>query len=278
MSRVRSARSPGPGTFRARRSLVRSPRSAGLDVLAIGGHLAGSLITLRYASAAHARRDRLPDVSRGIIARTRFAIREGEVCRARIELERENVAVEVRARVRWATPLASGTLVGIELEGASRREDVQLDLLLGIRTASRAAEPASGLSSRVAPAPLPQLSVAMLEPSRVLREVLASALVRFAREGNGWDLQLDAVPTVDAFLAAMADRRRNLAIADCDGIASAADPLVDAIRSHSEWARLPVVLLSRSRSARLEDRYTVTMQKPVAMKALLHTTGLLLRG
>jgi hypothetical protein len=76
----------------------------------------------------------------------------------------------------------------------------------------------------------------------------------------------------------MADRRRNLAIADCDGIASAADPLVDAIRSHAEWARLPVILLSRSRSARLEDRYTVTMQKPVAMKALLHTTGLLLRG
>jgi len=217
-------------------------------------------------------------MSRGIIARTRLMIREGEVRRARIELERENVTVEVRARVRWATPLASGTLVGLELEGASRREEVQLDLLLGIRTASRAAEPASGLPSRVAPAPLPRLSVAMLEPSRVLREVLTSALVRFAREGNGWDLQLDAVPTVDAFLAAMADRRRNLAIADCDGIASAADPLVDAIRSHAEWARLPVVLLSRSRSARLEDRYTVTMQKPVAMKALLHTTGLLLRG
>jgi hypothetical protein len=260
-------------------SLIRSQRSAGAEVLAIGGHLAGeALITLRYASAAHARRDRLPDVARGLIARTRLAVREGEVCPARIELERENVTIELRARVRWATPLATGALVGIELEGASRREDVQLDLLLGIRTAASAADPASGPPSRVTAAPLPRLSVAMLEPSRVLREVLTSALVRFARDGNGWDLQLDAMPTVDAFLAAMAERRRNLAIADCDEIASAADPLVDAIRSHAEWARLPVILLSRSRSARLEDRYTVTMQKPVAMKALLHTTGLLLRG
>jgi hypothetical protein len=39
-----------------------------------------------------------------------------------------------------------------------------------------------------------------------------------------------------------------------------------------------VILLSRTRLARLEDRYTVSMQKPVAMKALLQTTGLLLRG
>jgi hypothetical protein len=76
----------------------------------------------------------------------------------------------------------------------------------------------------------------------------------------------------------MAERRRNLAIIDCDGIPSAADPLVDAVRSHEEYARLPIVILSRTRSARLEDSYTVTMQKPVAMKTLLHTTGILLRG
>lgn len=235
------------------------------------------MITLRYASAADARRDRLADVARGVIARMRFVVREGEVLPAHIELEREKVRIELSARVRWATPLATGSLAGLELEGASPREDVQLDLLLGIRTASRAAEPALESASRI-PAPgLPRLSVAMLQPNRVLREVLSSALVRFARDGNGWDLQLDAVATVDAFLTAMAGRRRNLAIVDCDGIASAVDPLVDAVRSHSEWARLPMILLSRTRSARLEGR-TVTMQKPVAMKALLHTTGLLLQG
>jgi hypothetical protein len=235
-------------------------------------------ISLRYPSAAEARRDRLPDVPRGVIARIRVAASEGEERPVRIELEREKVSLEVRGRVRWATRLATGALVGLELSGATRREEVQLDLLLGIRTASRALDPAHLFGGGVAASALPRLSVAMLEPNRVLREVLSSALVRFARDGNGWDLQLDAVPTVDAFLEAMTIRRRNLAVVDCDGIPSAADPLVDAVRSHAEWARLPMVLLSRSRSARLEDRYTVTMQKPVAMKALLHTTGLLLRG
>jgi hypothetical protein len=238
------------------------------------------VITLRYPSATEARRDRLPDVPRGVIARTRTAVREGEARPVRIELAREKVTLDVRGRIRWATPLGTGALVGLELEGPSPREEVQLDLLLGIRTASRGLDPTHlfGKGGGVGPAALPRLSIAMLEPNRVLREVLSSALVRFARDGNGWDLQLDAVATVDAFLHAMAERRRNLAVVDCDGMVSAADPLVDAVRSHSEWARLPMVLLSRSRSARLEDRYTVTMQKPVAMKSLLHTTGILLRG
>jgi hypothetical protein len=238
-------------------------------------------IALRYPSATEARRDRLPDVPRGVIARVRVAVREGEDRPVRIELEREKVSLEVRGRVRWATPLATGALVGLELSGPSRREEVQLDLLLGIRTASRALDPAHlfGSGGVVAPSALPRLSVALLEPNRVLREVLSSALVRFARDGNGWDLQLDAVPTVEAFLEAMTVRRRNLAVVDCDGIPpTATDPLVDAVRSHAEWGRLPMVLLSRSRSARLEDRYTVTMQKPVAMKSLLHTTAILLRG
>jgi hypothetical protein len=156
---------------------------------------------------------------------------------------------------------------------------VQIDLLLGIRTASHATDLAQEAAlPHLAPPALPRLSVAMLQPSRVLREVLSSALVRLARDGNGWDLQLDAVSSVDAFLASMAERRRNLALVDCDGIESAADPLVDAVRSHADYARLPLVLLSRTRSARLEDRYTVTIQKPVAMKTLLHTTGILLRG
>lgn len=234
------------------------------------------LITLHYKSAADARRDRLPDVARGIIARTRVAVREGETMPVRIELEREQVTLDVRARIRWATPLASGALAGLELEGPSGREEVQIDLLLGIRSASRAWDSASLLPHVTAPA-LPRLCVAMLQPNRVLREVLTSALMRLARDGAGWDLRLDAVSTVDAFLPAMAERRRDLAIVDCDGIASAADPLVDAVRSHAQYAKLPIVLLSRTRSARLEDRYTVTMQKPVAMKALLHTTGILLR-
>jgi hypothetical protein len=237
-------------------------------------------IVLRYPSAVEARRDRLPDVPRGVIARTRVAVREGEERPVRIELEREKVILEVRGRVRWATPLATGALAGLELAAPARREEVQLDLLLGIRTASRPLDPAHlfGNGAGVTPSALPRLSVAMLEPNRVLREVLASALVRFARDGNGWDLQLEAVATLDAFLHAMTERRRNLAVVDCDQMPSAADPLVDAVRSHAEWARLPMVLLSSSRSARLEDRYTVTMQKPVTMKSLLHTTGILLRG
>jgi hypothetical protein len=235
------------------------------------------VIVLRYASASEARRDRLPEVARGIIARTRVPVREGEVRPLRIELGLEKVALDILARVRWATPLASGALAGLELEGPSRREEVQIDLLLGIRSTARHAEGA-GSSLAVAPPVLPRLAVAMLQPSRVLREVLTSALVRFAREGNGWDLQLDAVASVDAFLEIMGARRRNLAIVDCDGIASAVDPLVDAVRSHADWAKLPLVLLSRSRVARVEDRYTVTVQKPIAMKSLLHTTRILLRG
>jgi hypothetical protein len=235
------------------------------------------IITLRYASAVEARRDRLPDVARGVIARVRTGIVEGQLVPVRIELAREKVALDVRARVRWATPLATCTLAGLELEGPSRREDVQLDLLLGIRSASRPRELAGAALPRVTAA-LPRLSVAMLEPNRVLREVLSSALVRFARDGNGWDLRLDAVETMEAFVAALAERRRDLAVVDCDRVASTVDPVVDAIRSHVEWTRLPVILLSRTRLARLEDRYTVSMQKPVAMKALLQTTGLLLRG
>jgi hypothetical protein len=245
----------------------------------LGDGSAGEVaITLRYPSATEARRDRLPDVPRGVIARTRVAVREGDERPVRIELEREKVTLDVRCRVRWATPLASGALAGLELSGPSPREEVQLDLLLGIRSASRASAAHLAGVDGVAPLALPRLSVALLEPSRVLREVLTSALVRFARDGNGWDLQLDAVSSVDAFREAMSARRRNLAVVDCDGIGTAADPLVDAIRSHSEWGRLPLVLLSRTRSARLEDRYTVTMQKPVAMKSLLYTTGILLRG
>ncbi|HEX9401377.1 MAG TPA: hypothetical protein VF912_14810 [Anaeromyxobacter sp.] len=240
---------------------------------------AGPLLTLRYGCADDARRDRLPDVERGVIARLKVVVHEGDVVPARIELAREKVAIDVRARIRWVTPLARGALAGLELEGPSRREEVQIDLLLGIRSASRPADAAyAALLPLIAAPALPRLSVAMLQPNRVLREVLSSALVRLGRDGNGWDFQLDAVGTVDAFLAAMADRRRNLAVVDCDGIASAADALVDAIRSHAEYARLPLVLLSRSRTGRLEDRYTVTIQKPVAMKSLLHTTGILLRG
>ena len=83
---------------------------------------------------------------------------------------------------------------------------------------------------------------------------------------------------MDAFLAAMAERRRNLALVDCDGIGAATDALVDAVRSHADYARLPLVLLSRTRTGRLEDRYTLTIQKPVGMKSLLDTTGMLLRG
>jgi hypothetical protein len=240
---------------------------------------ADATIHLRYPSALEARRDRLPDVPRGVIARTRSGVREDEVLPVRIQLQRENVTIEARARVRWATPLATGTLVGLELQGPSRREEVQLDLLLGIRSTARPEVAADVALKQVAVPAMPRLSVAMLETGRVLREVLTSALARFARDGSGWDLQLEAAGTPDAFLEAMASRRRNLAVIDCDGIGdAAADALLDTIRSHAEWARIPVVLLSRSRAARVQDRHTVTMNKPVAMKALLHTTALLLKG
>jgi DNA-binding response OmpR family regulator len=110
----------------------------------------------------------------------------------------------------------------------------------------------------------------------VLREVLASALARYARDA-GWDLHLDAVATTNAFMQALSRRRRDLAVVDSDALGPAADALVEGVRSHAQWARLPVILLSHTGPARAEDRCTVTMQKPVAMKALLHTTGLLLR-
>jgi hypothetical protein len=240
--------------------------------------LAGEpLIILRYASALEARRDRLPDVPRGVIARTRVAVRDGDVLPARIEVAREKVTLDVRARIRWATPLASSTLAGIELHGPSRREEVQLDLLLGNRSAAPAPEPGGASVTRLNLAVLPRLSVVMLQPSRVLREVLGSALARFAREGSGWDLHLDAVATTDAFVEALARRRRDLAVVDCDAIGAVADSLLAGIRAHDEWARLPVVLLARSGAGRADDGCTVTMQKPVSMKALLRTTGLLLR-
>jgi hypothetical protein len=72
-----------------------------------------AVITLRYRSAVEARRDRLPDVTRGVIARTRVHVREGEVVPVRVELERERVALDLRAKVRWATPLATGALTGL---------------------------------------------------------------------------------------------------------------------------------------------------------------------
>ena len=130
-------------------------------------------------------------------------------------------------------------------------------MLLGIRAASRGADLLrAAMLPRCLPRPsLPRLSVAMLQPNRVLREVLSSALVRLARDGNGWDLQLDAVATVDAFLAAMASRRRNLAIVDCDGIGAAADaarrrgPLARRVRAAAARPALAHAAPAGSRTA-----------------------------
>jgi hypothetical protein len=242
-------------------------------------------LVLRYASVADARRDRLPDRVRGLIARAKERFAEAEQVAVRIELEREGVMLEALGRVRWVTPLASGSLLGLELEGATQREQAQLDLLVGLRGSPGSIPALTPLPGALTPVPslaaalgVPPLCVAMLQPNKVLREVLAGTLVRLATQLSGRQLHLDTASDPAGFLDALSARKRDLAIVDCDGIGTAADALIDRIRKDPAHARVPLVLLSRDRAARAEDPYTVSMQKPIAMKALLHTTGILLRA
>jgi hypothetical protein len=175
------------------------------------------------------------------------------------------------------TPLASSSLVGLALSGTTSADGERLDLLLGAPPALGAAAPA--LTPAIPFAATPFLSVAMLQPNVVLRQILATALERLAtRLGETWALKLDACATPDGFLASMATRRRQLAVVDCDAVRGAVVPLHDAIRSHEGYERLPLVLLSSHRTARLEDPWAVTMQKPLTVKSFLHTTELLLRA
>jgi CheY-like chemotaxis protein len=228
-------------------------------------------LALTYAAAADVRRDRLPDVRRGVIARVPERLAEGDEVTVALRFEREGLTVAAIGRVRWATPLARACLVGLELAGATHRDDVQLDLLFGLRAAG------GGAAGSRAAAPERALPIALLQPSAVLGGVVACALRRFARE-QGWDLRLEVTRDGAALLAALSARPPRLVVVDCDRAGGGVDPLLDAIRAHGERARLPVVLLSAVRSPRLEDPRAVTLGKPVAMKALVHTVDLLLRG
>ena len=228
-------------------------------------------IDLAYATAEDVLRDRLADATRGLIARFDAPLSIGDAVGVRIEITRQRLHVSARGLVRWATPLARGTLVVIDHEGAGHRDEVILDVLFGVRT--------TGSETESAPDGAPPLSVAMLQRNGVLRQVFQLALERFAREkAGGAALRLDAAGDVPTFVASISARHPDLAIIDCDGVESQTDPILDAVRSNGSTRRTPVILLSSTRSPCAGDRFTVTMHKPVAMKAFLNTTDLLLRS
>lgn len=235
-------------------------------------------IALTYASAALIARDRLPQLENGLLARTTAEVAVGQRVDVRIEARLEAMEIRAQGEVRWVTALATSRLVGLSLRGAAETDRRALDQVL------HAAGPAGAVT---APAMTPAvpfgaasvLSVAMLQPNPVLREVLASALQKLtAGMGERWTLRLEATDRPAGFLSAISDRVRHLAVLDCDAAPGACDALVDAIRSHEVYRRLPIVLLSGARPAKLEDRFAVTMQKPLSVKSFLHTTGLLLRA
>ncbi len=229
-------------------------------------------LLLRYACTADARRDRLRDVPRGIVARTSVPVRAGDPVDVRIEVAAGAASVSARGEVAWARPLASETIAGLSLVGDSHRDEVKLDLLLGVRTIG------AGDTAPYPTADAHVLYVVMLEPDPVLRQALVTAIERFAHEKSCAGLRLETTSDASSFVAVAEARRPDLAIIDCDGIDEGVEPLVGAIRPHAESERVPVIILSEERFPNLEDRCTVTMRKPVWMKALLHTADLLLRG
>lgn len=236
------------------------------------------MIELDYDTAEEVGRDRLPDLPRALLARTQLLVRVGETVDVVIRTRREELLVHARGRIAWVTRLARSSLVGMTLDGVTPEDGEHLDRLL-CSSASIGAKEGPALTPALPFAPAPVLAVAMLQPNAVLRQILGSALEKVAAKlGERWTLKLEACATPDEFLAAMASRRRQLAVVDCDALAGAVEPLIDAIRSHEVYERLPVVLLSGNRTARLEDRFAVTMQKPLTVKSFLHTTELLIRA
>lgn len=239
------------------------------------------LIELQYASAALIGRDRLPQLTRGLLARTTVPVSKGETVAVRIDAKLEGLSIRARAEVHWVTSLATARLVGLSLEGESAEDGERLDHVLGVPAGAGA--DGAAMTPAITPAlslpASPIFSVAMLQPNPVLREILAGALEKLAgRLDERWTLRLDNCAKPDCFLASMASRPRQLVIVDCDAVGGAVDALVDAIRSHEGYRRLPIVLLSGDRPARMEDRFAVTMQKPLTVKSFLHTTELLLRA
>ncbi len=229
-------------------------------------------LVLRYARVADVRRDRLSEFPRGIMARTDVPISAGDAVDVRIEIQEGPSSVSARGDVEWATPLARGTVAGVSLSGESRRDDVKLDLLLGLRTMSATpdvARPATGGE---------EFRVTLLQPNPMLKDVIESALERFAREKSRGTPHVETTTDARSFIAAVAARNPDLAIIDCDGIAGATEPLLGAVRSGAGSGRVPVIILSDERSPRLHDRWTVTIRKPVWMRGLLDTVDLLLRA
>jgi hypothetical protein len=235
-------------------------------------------IELQYQHAGEVGRDRLPQLPHGLLARTGSVLRVGDTVEIAMVTQRESLRVRARGEVRWVTPLATGALAGLALTGLTPEDVERLDQLLGA-PARLGAEAAPALTPAIPFAADPVLSVAMLQPNPVLRQILSAALAKLTGAlGARWSLKLEACTTPDAFLASMASRHRQLAVVDCDAVRGAEEPLIDAIRSHEGYEKLPLVLLSGSRSARLEDRFAVTLQKPLTVKSFLHTTGLLIRA
>ncbi len=247
-------------------------------------------IGLRYASAADVLRDRLAGERHGILVRTKLPLALGDRAPVTIDLEKERVTIRATGEVRWVTPLVNGALVGIVLVSASHRDGVQLDLVFGIRTAGSAPEHAGPLPVRLAaaapaafgevgresaPGPIRALSVAMLQPNLVLRQALGAALERLGREKGPWEMSVQSAAEPDTFLEALASEPRGLVVIDCDLLGAAVDPLVDAIRSHAAWERLPLILMSSDRRSSVEDSYAVFVRKPFEVKAFVNLAGIL---
>lgn len=237
------------------------------------GSGARQAIALRYASAAAARRDQLHDVATGLLVKVRAALAPGERVDVAIELGEERVTLRAEGVVRWATPLVSGALAGVELLPGSHRVGVQLDVLFGRRTAGPAPEPAPAGGARVERERT--LSVAMLQPNPVFRRVLAQALERLGREEGGWAVRVEAVGDADAFLAALSAGSHALAVVDCDPLGAAVEPLVHAVRSHVDWQRLPIILLVSSDGYRVDDPLVTLVRKPVATRTFVDLARML---
>lgn len=236
-------------------------------------------IELTYAAAAVLGRDRLPQLPNGLLARTPARVAVGDEVPVTVTLRLEALTIRAVARVAWVTRLATSSLVGMSLTGETEVDRDRIEHLLAAAPAGVGAALTPAMTPALPFSSAPVLSVAMLQPNAVLRHVLSSALAKLAvRLGERWTLRLEACTRPDCFLGSMADRVRHLAVVDCDAVPGAEEALVDAIRSHEVYARLPVVLLSRLRPPKLEDRYAVTLQKPLTVKSFLQTTELLLRA
>jgi hypothetical protein len=242
-------------------------------------------LVLRYASAADVRRDRLPDVKHGVLLRTKLRLEVGDRPPVTLELEKERITIQATGDVRWVTPLLQGSIVGVALVPATHRDGVQLDLVFGVRTAGPPPErielappapiPTPLPEARAAPVPEGRLSVAMLQPNPVLRQVLAGALTRFGREKGPWDVAVDTAGDAETFLATLAAEPRRLAIIDADALGNGTEPLLATMRRDAATRRLPVIILSSEGLSRLEDSHAVSMRKPFEMKAFLDLTGIL---